>query len=87
VAAIANILEVLRYSGPVALADLESRMGLTFPELLADLAALKAEGIVVVRGPLAELMQSNVPLAEQAAAAAQTNVELSSRGLKSIMAT
>jgi hypothetical protein len=84
VAAISDILEVLRYSGPVALADLQSRMGLALPDLLGELATLTSEGIVVLKGPLANLPQPTVPMTDQAAA--ETVVELSSRGLKSIMA-
>lgn len=79
-----SILEVLRYSGPVALADMQSRVGLALPDLLDELAPLRAEGFVVLRGPLADLPQPTIPVTEQAAA--ETIVELSSRGLKSIMA-
>ncbi len=82
--AIPNILEVLRYTGPVELAELQSRLSLPLPDLLSDLRALKTERIIVVSGPGADLGQGGAPMTEQAAA--DTFVELSSRGLKSIMA-
>ena len=80
-----NVIEILKYSGPISLTDLSDRISSPPRELVVELKGLEKEGLVEIKGPLgASVDQAFTPDNEEATAL--TTVELSGRGLKFIMA-
>ena len=78
-----TVIQVLKVSGPISLVDLNARVAGTPEQLLQELTALSIDGLVTIEGPLKELdhafEQSHLD------ETAKTMVELSGRGLKSLM--
>lgn len=83
--AISNVIEVLKYSGPISLAELSDRVSSSPQELRSELRALQQDGLIDITGPLRKLAEEEVTPAP-AAAAAETIIELSFRGLRKEMA-
>ena len=80
-----SLIDVLKYSGPISLPDLRVRVSAEPRVLVMHLTAREAEGFVKFRGPLSDLIDRAFTVGTEEEAALAT-VELSSRGLKSVMA-
>jgi hypothetical protein len=80
-----NVIEILKFSGPISLSDLRYRVSEPPEQLAAELEALGREGLVEIRGPLGNIVgEAFNP--ENEAGTTETFVELSNRGLRSVMA-
>ena len=80
-----NLIDILKFSGPISLPDLSDRVSEPPRQLAAELEKLEKEGLVDIKGPLGGAI-GQAFAADREAETAETFVELSGRGLKSIMA-
>lgn len=80
-----SVVDILKYSGPISLADLRDRISLPPAELTGELLRLSEAGLINIVGPLGnQVEQALAP--EHMEEATQTLVELSGRGLRGLMA-
>jgi hypothetical protein len=79
-----ELLNILKSAGPISLYDLRVRAPGTPKGLVGDLKRLTEQGLVTINGPLERRLE-DVLHPDHTEDAAQTTVELSSFGFKSLM--